>query len=384
MNLQQTYSTALGVIPKEKPILNEKFFPLTADKFIVIHNDSKLPSKFYPYFGEAISLLRPVLYKLGYKIYQIGGKDDPVLDNTDGQFLGLSWGQSIYVVKRASLALTIDSVISHIAAGFGVPTVTLFSHTCRAQVSTNWLPDDKFIALEPDRGGNKPTYRPDENPKTIRTIKVEQVVQSVFDLLCKGVQLNMKTIRVGEEYHNPVMEIVPDFFAENPALKNGHLHFRMDLVHNEQCLFHWLANGYKAHIITKKTITLDGLKRFRAQIGRLILMAESLDSYSLDYIKSAKSLGLDVLIFCENKEILPQMRERFFDYVVEELDYPSKETLDKVQKDAKFFTKKQLHSNGQIYPSVAHYKQNIPFSAANKILDCEDFWLDIEYFYFYS
>ncbi len=383
MNLQQTYATALGVIPKEKPILNEKFFPLTTEKFVLIHNDNKLVSKYYELFPEVISLLKPVLHKLGYRIYQIGGKNDPIIDGTDGQFLGLSWGQSFYLIKRASLFMGIDSVCAHIAAAYEIPSVVLFSHTYESQVTTNWLPPDKKIILEPEWGNRKPSYQPNESPKMIRTIKVEQVVQAVFDLLCKGVQLNMKTIRVGEDYYNPVMEIVPDHFQENPALKNGYLHFRMDLNHNEQCLFHWLANGYKAHIISRKPVNLDGLKQFRPNIGRLILMADSLESFSAEYLKAAKNLGLDVLIFCEKKEILPQMREKFFDYVVEELDYPKEKELDKIPKDAKFFTKKQLHSNGQTFPSVAHYKNNIPFSRANQIIDCPEFWLDTEYFYFY-
>ena len=384
MNLQQTYATALGVIPKEKPILNEKFFPLTAEKFILIHNDCKLVSKFYELFPEVISLIKPVLHKLGYRIYQIGGKNDPVIEGTDGQFLGLSWGQSCYIIHRSSLVIAIDSIIQHIGSAYGIPSVLLYSHIFPQQADTNWLPADKKIILEPDWGTRKPSYQPNESPKMIRTIKVEQICQAVFDLLCKGVQLNMKTIRVGDDYYNSVMEIVPDHFQDNPALKNGHLHFRMDLHHNEQCLFHWLSSGYKAHIITRSPVSLDGLKQFRAQIGRLILMADSLDSYSLEYIKAAKSLGLDVVIFCDNEEILPTMRERFFDYNVEILDLPDCKVVDEIPKDAKFFTKKQLHSNGQIYPSVAHYKQGVPFSRANKILDFDDFWLDLEYFYFYS
>lgn len=383
MNLQSVYATALGVIPKEKPILNEKFFPLTEEKFVLIHNDNKLVSKWYELFPEVISLLKPVLHKLGYRIYQIGGKNDPIIDGTDGQFLGLSWGQTFYLMRRASLFMGIDSVCSHIAAAYEIPSVVLFSHTYSSQVTTNWLPADKKIILEPEWGTRKPSYQPNESPKMIRTIKVEQVCQAVFDLLCKGVQLNMKTIRVGEDYYNPVMEIVPDHFQENPALKNGYLHFRMDLQHNEQCLFHWLVNGYKAHIISRKPITLDGLKQFRPNIGRLILMADSLESFSAEYLKAAKNLGLDVLIFCEKKEILSTLREKFFDYVVEELDWPERKELDKIPKDAKFFTKKQLISNGQIFPSVAHYKKNIPFSRANQIIDSQDFWLDTEYFYFY-
>ena len=66
-SLLDVYSTALGVIPKERPILNEKFFPLKDEKFIIIHNDNKLPSKHFDYFPEVISLIKPVLHKLDTK-----------------------------------------------------------------------------------------------------------------------------------------------------------------------------------------------------------------------------------------------------------------------------------------------------------------------------
>lgn len=384
MHLIDAYSNCLGVIPKERPILNEHFFPLVEEKFITLHNDFKLQSKGYELFPEVISLLKPVLHKLGYKIYQIGGKNDPLIDGVDGQFLGLSWPQSSYITKRSSLHLGIDSAPAHVASTYEIPSVILFSHIYPEQAQPFWTPKEKLIILEPDWGTRKPSYQPNESPKMIRTIKVEQVCQAVFDLLCKGVQLNMKTIRVGDDYYNSVMEIVPDHFQDNPALKNGHLHFRMDLHHNEQCLFHWLQSGYKAHIIARSPVSLDGLKQFRAQIGRLILMADSLDSYSLEYIKAAKSLGLDVVIFCDNEEILPTMRERFFDYNVEILDLPDRKVVNEIPKDAKFFTKKQIFSNGKTYPSIAHYKNNLPFCRANKIIDCDEFWLDMEWFFFYS
>lgn len=382
-SLIDTYASYLGVIPKQGPILNLAFFPCP-DKFITIHGgDDRVKSKTYPLFAEVISLLKPVLSKLGYRIIQIGGKNDMEIDGVDGKYLGLTFPQTFYVQSKSSLHLGIDSMPIHSASGLGVPTIALYSHIYPEQSPINWLPDDKKIILEPEWNNRKPSYQPNESPKMIRTIKVEKVVQAVFDLLCKGVQLNMKTIRVGEDYYNPVMEIVPDHFQENPALKNGYLHFRMDLQHNEQCLFHWLAKGYKTHIISRKPITLDSLKQFRPNIGRLILMADSLESFSAEYLKAAKNIGLDVLIFCEKKEILPQMREKFFDYVIEELDYPEQKLVDKIPKDAKFFTKKQLISNGQTFPSVAHYKNNIPFSRANQIIDSQDFWLDTEYFYFY-
>lgn len=382
-SLLDTYSAYLGVIPKERPILNEKFFPLKDEKFIVIHNDNKLPSKYFEYFPEVISLIKPVLHKLGYKIYQVGGSNDPILDGTDSQYLGLSWGQSMFICARASLFIGIDSIISHICAAKDVPSIILYAHTFPEQCDSMWLSPEKKVILEPDWGDKKPSYSGSENPKMIRTIKIESIVQAAFKLLKTDVKLDMKTLRIGDDYHEPVMEIIPDFFAENPALKNGTLHFRMDLHYNEPCLFHWLKSGYRANIITSQPIGVETLRQFKGQISRVTLMAENVDSYSLNYVKSVKSLGLDIILIGTNPENISWVREKFFDYSVESLDRPERLVVDKIPQHAKFFTKKQVHSNGKIFPSIAHYKQNIPFQKANRIIDSDDFWLDLEYFYFY-
>lgn len=382
-NIIHAYGNYLGVVPTDKPILNEQFFPLKDEKFITIHNDRKLESKFFEYFPEVISLIKPILSKLGYKIYQIGGPNDPILDGTDSQFLGLSWPQSIYILKRSSLHIGIDSAPIHISSAYDVPTIILYSHIYANQARPIWADKDKTIILEPDWNGRKPSYSPHESPKMIRTIKIEQIVQATFDLLGLNVNIDMKTLRVGNDYHEPVMEIIPDFFAENPALKNGVLHFRMDLAHNEPCLFHWLKSGYRANIITSQPIDAEALKQFKGQIHRITLIADNPESYTIDYVKSVKSLGLDVLMMGINSENISWVREKFFDYSVESLDRPERSIVDKIPPHAKFFSKKQVHSNGKIFPSIAHYKQNIPFQKANRIIDSDDFWLDLEYFFFY-
>ncbi len=383
MNIIHAYSNYLGIVPTERPILNEQFFPLKDEKFITIHNDRKLQSKFFEYFPEVISLLKPILSQLGYKIYQVGGANDPILDGTDSQFLGLSWSQSVYILKRSSLHIGIDSAPIHISSSYDVPTIILYSHIFANQARPIWADKNKTVILEPDWNGRKPSYNGNESPKMIRTIKVETIVQSAFKLLNIDVKLDMQTLRIGDDYHEPVMEIIPDFFAENPALKNGTLHFRMDISHNEPCLFHWLKSGYRANIITSQPIDVESLRQFKSQIPRITLMTETVDSFTLDYVKSVKSLGLDVLMIGTNNETLPWVREKFFDYSVESLDRPERLVIDKIPQHAKFFTKKQVHSNGQIFPSIAHYKQNVPFKQANRIIDCDDFWLDLEYFYFY-
>lgn len=382
-SLLDSYSSYLGVIPKEKPILNLSFFPCP-EKFITIHGgDNKIPSKTYEYFPEVISLIKPILHKMGIRIVQIGGPQDIPIDGVDDRFLGLTYNQTFYIQSKSLLHCGIDSMPIHSASALGIPVVALYGHIFPEQSPVNWLPKSKTIILEPDWNGRKPSYSPHESPKMIRTIKIEQIVQATFDLLGLNVNIDMKTLRVGNDYHEPVMEIIPDFFAENPALKNGVLHFRMDLAHNEPCLFHWLKSGYRANIITSQPIDAEALKQFKGQIHRITLIADNPESYTIDYVKSVKSLGLDVLMMGINSENISWVREKFFDYSVESLDRPERSIVDKIPPHAKFFSKKQVHSNGKIFPSIAHYKQNIPFQKANRIIDSDDFWLDLEYYYFY-
>ena len=382
-NLLNTYATALGVIPKERPILNDHFFPLKDEKYIVIHNDNKLQSKYYEYFSEVINLLRPVLHKHGYKIYQIGGPNDPRLE-TDSQYLGLSWNQSFHVIKNASLFLGIDSINSHVAAGYGIPSVVLFGHTYSAQVTTNWLPENKQIILEPEWGDRKPSYSPNENPKMIRTIKVEKIAQSVLRLLNIPILIDIKTVRIGNDYHEPIVEIIPDFFADDSNMKTGVVHLRMDLVFNEQCLAAWLSNNYKVNIVTNKPIDLNLLRQFKNNIQRITFVTSKSTDYELSYIKDVKSIGLNLLMIGLDESTISDTREKFFNYIVESFDHPDRSVIDKISKSSKFLTKKQILSQGKVYPSVSHWRAGKIFSAQNKIIDDKEFWQDIEYFYFYK
>jgi len=383
-SLLDYYAMQLGVIPQSPPNLNLAFFPCP-EKFITIHGgDGKIPAKHFEWFPEVVSLLKPILRQQGYEIIQIGGPQDVEIEGDDKRFLHLSYAQSAYIQSRAALHLGIDSLASHIASAFDKPIVILYGHIYPEQAALGWSSLENVRILEPKWGERRPCFSHSESPKMIRTIKVEDIVNSVFQLLHLEAKLDMQTIRVGKDYHEPVMEIIPDFFAENPALKGGTVHIRMDLFYNDQCLWKWLSEGYKANIITDRLISLDGLKQFRRNINRVTLMVDNPESYNLNYVKSVKNIGLDLLMIGTNEQTIANVREKFFDYPVESLDHPERSLVDKVPKDSKFFTKKQIHSGGKIFPSIAHYKKNIPFSKTNKILDNDDFWLDVEYYYFYK
>jgi len=379
-HLLSTYANYLGIVPTEKPILNEKFFPLPSSKYIVIHNDFKLQSKGYEYFEEAINLAKPILHRAGYQICQVGGPNDPKISNVDNYYLGLSWGQSFFILKNASLGVCIDSVIGHACSAYNVPVVSLFSHVYPSQAKPVF--GEKLICLEPERGDKKPSYSAQENPKTIRSLKVETVVQSIFDLLNIKVKLNMKTLYVGEHYHESVFEIIPDFFTDSPVLKSHTIHFRMDLKNDEKCLAAWLSHNYKMNAISDKPLNLDLLRQFKNNVARVTLIIKNHETFLPEYLKSLKAIGLPLVLIAETDKNISHLREKLFDFTIES-DDPIK-PLENIPKTAKFWTKKIVLSNGQKYPSIAHWRENFPLTNENKIVDCGEFWKDKESFYFYQ
>jgi hypothetical protein len=101
-HLIEEYAKNLGV-KIGKPIFEPHYMPVTDEKYITVHVDNKIDSKYYEFFPETLDLLKNILSPLGYKIYQIGGADDPMLREADKSYLGFSRKQTAYIVKNSSL-----------------------------------------------------------------------------------------------------------------------------------------------------------------------------------------------------------------------------------------------------------------------------------------
>ena len=66
----------------------------------------------------------------------------------------------------------------------------------------------KVRILEADRGGRKPSYTYHEKPKSINTIKPEDVVKNVCELLNVPYTKSINTKFIGELYSQAVVEII--------------------------------------------------------------------------------------------------------------------------------------------------------------------------------
>jgi hypothetical protein len=380
-HLIEEYAKTLGV-KIGKPYLAEHFYPILNDKYVTIHTDKKIDSKNYEYFPQVLNLIKPLLNKYGYKIYQIGGHEDPKLENVDGWFLNLNFKQSAYLIKRSQLHLGIDSLPVHIASMYDVPIVALYSHTYAANAYPYWSSKEKIVLIESDKNGNKPSFSYQENPKTIRTIKPEKIAESVLNLLKIEERINFNTLRIGDNYHVQFVEIVPNFRANLEDQKNKTLYVRADLNNDDQIIAFWCAN-HKTKIIASSEIPIPLIKQFASNIEHIYFKIND-KSISSDYFESVRKCKVNFTICVSDKENVAEIRNFYFDFRVEFDNV--KERIAKIKKqNGYFFSNKILVSEGAIYPSEAHLNANKKLDMVNEVMyDDDAFWKDAEHFYIYD
>ena len=384
-HLIEEYAKNLGV-KIGKPVFEPHYMPVTDEKYITVHVDNKIDSKYYEYFPETLDLLKNILAPLGYKIYQIGGPDDPTLKEADKSYLGFSRKQTAYIVKNAKLHLGIDSFPVHLASVYDVPIVALYSHIYPQHAYPFWNSPNKVKILEADRGGNKPSYNYQERPKTINTIKPEEIVQSVCELLGLNPSVTMRTLHVGEEYAKTFVEIVPNFFGEAAELKNQTLNIRMDYFFNEECLMQW-ASAYNVHIVSDQPIHPEILKRCRNNIKEITFLINETNKFSLEYLQFVKNLGIAMVGECSDEKSISEVREYYFDFLIEPEKKIDEKIVDKMKgkENLRFLTKKDIFASGKRYYSKAHVDADI--EAKDKwgcVIDNLSFWRDLDHYYIYE
>lgn len=380
-HLIEEYAKTLGV-KIGKPYLCEHFYPILEEKYITIHTDKKIDSKNYEYFPQVLNLIKPILNQKGYKIYQIGGPEDPKLENVDGCFLNLNFKQSAYLIKRSKLHLGIDSLPIHIASMYDIPIVALYSHTYAANAYPYWSSKENAIMIESDKNGNKPSFSYQENPKTIRSIKPEKISQSVFDLLKIEEKINFNTLRIGNHYHIPFVEIVPNFRANLEDQKNKTLYIRADLHNDDQTIAFWCAN-YKTKIIAANELPIPLIKQFAPNIEHIYFKIKD-QSISNEYFELVKKCKVNFTICVDDEENLAQIRNYYFDFRVE-FDSLKERVAKTARQNGYFLTNKILISQGVLYPSEAHLNANKKLDMINEVMHDDDaFWKDAEHFYIYD
>jgi hypothetical protein len=380
-NIIEEYAKSLGV-KIGKPVLIDHYYPILDVKYITINVESKIDSKNYEYFPQVINLLKPILQQNGYKIYQIGESEDSKLSNIDAHFLNLTKKQNFHLIKNSKLHVGAESLFTHICSLYDVPTVALYSNSYASNCLPVWNSKENIKILESFKNENKPSFSYHETPKTIRTIKPEDIASSILNLLKIENAINFKTLNIGSHYHIPIVEVVPNFKANLQDQKDKTIYIRADLHFDDQNLAFWCSN-YKVKIITDKMIPLDLLNHFSSKIECIFFKLKNIN-IPTEYFEQVRKSKINFTICIDNKEELPSIRNNFFDFKVE-YDNTNERCEEFAKVQSKFFTNKVLISNGSIYPSEAHLKIDKKLDIVNETIYGDNvFWKDSEHYYLYD
>jgi hypothetical protein len=393
MHLIEKYALSTGS-RIGKPFIVKKFFPVPFDKYITIQNSSGMPAKCYDYFQEVINFLLPILEKHGIGVVQIGGKEDMAINGCHHTQGVTNINQTAYVLSNSSLHLGNDSFAIHMCSAFQVPIVGLYSITL-PDIAGPYFNKNYSTCLYPDN--EKPSFNPNEQPKRINNIKIEDVVNACLKKLSIDIEsINLKTFHIGSRYKEIIVESIPNQVISTDFFTGAVLNLRCDFIDNIDIniVYNNIAIR-KCSIITDKPFDLSFVPHVKDNLELLIYdITKSLD---MDFIKNLHSLNIKyVCVFNKTDE---NQNDIINNYKLDLIDYCSIQEFKLVPQDAptifpigmKFISNRILLSNGIAYSSRAAQIENIPVDVSNglvtsldSIKNKEKFLEDIDYCFVYS
>jgi hypothetical protein len=301
MHLVETYSLSTGSKIK-KPFIHKKFFPLPFDKYITIQNSSGMQGKCYDYFQEVINFVYEDLEKAGYKIIQIGAKEDRALNNVFHLHGQTNINQTAFILENSKLHIGNDSFAIHMCSAFDVPLIGLYSVSSPEIAGPFWKNKNQ-ICLTPKNW--KPSFNPNERPKRINEIKIESIIESIKLLLNINFSQNIETLFIGQRYGQILLESIPSIILQNNIFSEIPLNIRFDYIEEIQendyiCTLNNL-NIRKCTIITDKVLEIEKLAQLKDKIINVFYNI-TFNNIDFDFINKVKLLGIKIdFIFNKSK-----------------------------------------------------------------------------------
>jgi len=364
------------------PDIQESFFP-TPENYIVLHPSSGAESKNYDYYSDVISLLKPYFDKRGIKIVQIGVGSDPKYAGCDNLNGATTLRQTAFIIKNAKLVLGNDSFSAHVASGFGVKTVTLYSCSPKEDCYPYWTYEtDKSTCIEPDRKGEKPSYSGEENPKTINRIDPFRVAKATLDALgIKNHLSGKKSLHIGDLYKQKVVEVVPDFNPLDYQMDRAIFNIRMDYAYDPRLLALW-SKHYQISVITDRAIPEQVVKAIKTNT-QFVFYKVSLATKPED-LRVIENEGINLICVCDDKENIRDIRLNLIDWKIEEEEVKSKKDYDfanQINESSRYISSKILLSGGERYFSKSDWVHGAKGrSGGMPIIDCDEFWDELDHF----
>lgn len=379
-SLAETYSRSLG-LSIDKPFIFQTPYGIPFNDYIVIHNSSGNSCKNYDYYQEVVNFINK---NIKINIIQLGGKDDIRLEGCLDLCGKTNLHQTAFIIAGAKLLIGNDSQLIHIGGALSTPIIGLYGPTSIECHGPYWK--DRFIGIESHRDGKLPSYRFNENPKTINFIKPEEVISAVIKILeLDDIKLDFNTIKIGELYNTKTLEVVMDNFIGPESFPNAPFNIRYD-YHQNLDILNKTLHTRKCLIYTDVEIDLNLLKYHKDKILILIFNINEKNS-NPNYFESLKKIGINFqLVSFLDDEKLNSIKIDYFDIGnINKQFLIDKNYIKNININNLYFkTNKLILSNNKIYPSNAHRLLDIEIKENNEIIDTSKFWEESNFFLFYE
>lgn len=381
MRLLDTYATNTGS-KIDKPFIYTKFFPLPKESYITFQAQTPYDSRNYSYWQEVIALIHPYLSKENIHILQVGTKEEKAVNGTMSILGQTTLNQLAYVIENGILHFGADSLSVHLASHFNKPIVSLYSISNPNVAGPHFGDKDKHILLKGyERVGNKkPSYSQVESPKSINTIKPEEIAESILKLLSIKHSKLPTTIYFGLDYNVKSFEIIPD---ENININNIPIEnpiIRMDYLFNEKS-FESIVSLRKSIVFTNKPIKKDLIQKYRKNINQLIYIID--ENNDVNFVKTLKnnSINYVLLSFLEDN-VLNKYKLDYMDYnlIVNKKHKTKKDTNIETVDNLYYKSSRVLHSSEGQFISRYDWLNR----TGNKVVDDPEFWKESDNFYIFK
>ena len=373
-HLLEEYAKNLGV-KVSKPIIQEHFFPLLDDKYIILCGEDKTQSKYYKHYSLVLGLLEPILKKNNIKVYQFGGKQISGVD----RLLNLDFKKSAYIISRSLLYVGPDNHLAQYASSQDIKTITIYGNCYSENTKPFWSSDgSKHVTIEPE-WDKKPCFSSTDLKEQINTIKPQDICSHILNLcgLESGEPL-FKTKYIGKHFYQNITEVVPTEISKLNIPKD--IFLRIDYGFEESSFMHYCLN-HKVVIVTDKLIQPSSLSKFSGNVSKILYtINKELDTIPQKYFDILKRMGIEIVLLSEKKEDLDYLRNKYFEVPVQ-LRKEEKEKIE-CSPESKFLSNKNIIEGDKVYKSYGHYKKGL--DSDDNVLDTPEYWEELEHFCIYE
>ena len=381
MRLLDTYATNTGS-KIDKPFIYTKFFPLPLDRYITLQSQTPYDSRNYSYWQEVIDIIVPYLSKEKIHLVQVGTKDERPLNGAINLLGQTNINQLAYVMENSALHFGADSFCVHLASYFDKPIVSVYSISNPNVAGPHFGDKNKHILLKGyERIGNKkPSYSQVESPKSIDTIKPEEIAKSILQLLNIKYNDIPETIFFGTDFNVKSFEIIPDEILDPTSIPVENPIVRMDYHFNEKAL-EIIISMKKSIIFTNKPIKKDIIEKYKHNINQLIYIIE--EDNDVNFVKLLKNNSINyVLLSFLPEEVLNNFKLDYMDYnLIVNRKHKTKEDT-KIEDINNLYYK----SCRTLFSSKGKFTSRYDWinGNGNKVVDHPDFWKEADNFYIFK